>query len=184
MKVNEINDLLDKQAWGDDFNGLRDRLIIMMFYETGVRLAELVGMDDEAVNLAGQFIKVTGKGDKQRVIPFGNELKSMIENYVEERNRTVSRKTEALLVSETGLRIKPDLVQRIVKENLARFCSLKKKSPHVLRHTFATAMLNHGADIESLKQLLGHSRLSTTEIYTHTTFAQLKRVYTEAHPRA
>lgn len=184
LKENEINDLLDKQAWGDDFKGLRDRLIIMMFYETGVRLAELVGMDDEAVNLAGQFIKVTGKGDKQRVIPFGNELKSMIENYVEERNRTVSRKTEALLVSETGLRIKPDLVQRIVKENLVRFCSLKKKSPHVLRHTFATAMLNHGADIESLKQLLGHSRLSTTEIYTHTTFAQLKRVYTEAHPRA
>ena len=156
----------------------------MMFYETGVRLAELVGMDDEAVNLSGQFIKVTGKGDKQRVIPFGNELKSAIENYVEERNRVVGRKMPALLVSETGLRIKPEMVQRIVKENLARFCSLKKKSPHVLRHTFATAMLNHGADIESLKQLLGHSRLSTTEIYTHTTFEQLKRVYTEAHPRA
>ena len=184
LKENEMNALLDKQVWGDGFEGLRDRLIIMMFYETGVRLSELVGLDDEAVNLMEKYIKVTGKGNKQRVIPFGNELKSTIKEYVEERNRSVSRKTQALLVSEAGSRIGPEMVRCIVKENLARFCSLKKKSPHVLRHTFATAMLNHGADIESLKQLLGHSRLSTTEIYTHTTFEQLKRVYTEAHPRA
>lgn len=184
LKENEINDLLDKQAWGEDFKGVRDRLMIMMFYETGVRLSELVGLDDGAVNLPGKFIKVTGKGNKQRVIPFGDELKSAIEKYVEERNRCVGRRTAAVFVSEAGMRISAGSVQRIVRENLARFSSLKKKSPHVLRHTFATAMLNHGADIESLKQLLGHSRLSTTEIYTHTTFEQLKRVYTEAHPRA
>lgn len=184
LKENEVDEMLDGQAWGDDFISVRDRLVLMTFYETGMRLSELIGLDDESVDLQQRQVKVTGKGNKQRIIPFGNELKDTLAKYLMVRNRSVRRKAPAFFLTERGARMSPENVRRIVKENLSKFCSLKKKSPHVLRHTFATSMLNHGADIESLKQLLGHSKLTTTEIYTHTTFEQLKRVYNEAHPRA
>ncbi len=184
LKENEMDNLLDRQKWGDDFNDVRARTIIITFYETGMRLSELLGLDDESVDFVNREIKVTGKGDKQRVIPFGKELLETLQDYMRLRDQTVERKSSALFLSETGKRMSPNTVRAIVKQCLSRVSSLKKKSPHVLRHTFATAMLNHDAEIESLKRLLGHAKLSTTEIYTHTTFEQLKRVYTEAHPRA
>ena len=184
LKEDEMNELLDRQKWGEDFDSVRARTIIMTFYETGVRLSELLGLDDEAVDLMSRIIKVTGKGNKQRVIPLGDELYEALIDYLKLRDASVVKKSAALFLSDKGERISRSAVSKIVKVNLSRVCSLKKKSPHVLRHTFATAMLNHDAGIESLKRLLGHAKLSTTEIYTHTTFEQLKRVYTQAHPRA
>lgn len=184
LKESDMDKLLDKQQWGEDYNSVRARTIIMMFYETGMRLSELLGLDDDAIRFASQEIKVTGKGNKQRIIPFGKELDETLRAYIELRNASVSCKSSALFLSDKGMRMSPEMVRRIVKTNLSRVSSLKKKSPHVLRHTFATAMLNHDAGIENLRKLLGHASVSTTEIYTHTTFEQLKRVYIEAHPRA
>ena len=184
VKESEMDELLDVHKWGDDYKDVRARTIIMTFYETGMRLAELLSLDDEMVNFVNREIRVTGKGDKQRVVPFGNELSEALTDYMRLRDKTVVKLSPALFLSESGRRMSRRSVRMIVKEGLSVVSSLKKKSPHVLRHTFATAMLNHDAGIESLKKLLGHAKLSTTEIYTHTTFEQLKRVYNEAHPRA
>ena len=184
VKESEMDELLDRQAWGDDYNNVRARTIIILFYETGMRLSELVNLDDKDVNFVTSEIKITGKGNKQRIVPFGDELKNTLLEFRRLRDASVEVKTPALVVSDKGTRISPSKVQNIVRSNLSRVCSLKKKSPHVLRHSFATAMLNHHVGIENLKKLLGHASISTTEIYTHTTFEQLKRVYNEAHPRA
>ncbi len=184
VKESEMDELLDRQAWGDDYNNVRARTIIILFYETGMRLSELVNLDDKDVNFVTSEIKITGKGNKQRIVPFGEELKNTLLEFRRLRDASVEVKTPALVVSDKGTRMSPSKVQDIVRSNLSRVCSLKKKSPHVLRHSFATAMLNHHVGIENLKKLLGHASISTTEIYTHTTFEQLKRVYNEAHPRA
>ena len=184
VKESEMDELLDRQAWGDDYNNVRARTIIILFYETGMRLSELVNLDDKDVNFVTSEIKITGKGNKQRIVPFGDELKNTLLEFRRLRDASVEVKTPALVVSDKGIRMNPWNVQDIVRCNLSRVCSLKKKSPHVLRHSFATAMLNHHVGIENLKKLLGHASISTTEIYTHTTFEQLKRVYNEAHPRA
>lgn len=184
VKESEMDELLDRQAWGDDYNNVRARTIIILFYETGMRLSELVNLDDKDVNFVTSEIKITGKGNKQRIVPFGDELKNTLLEFRRLRDASVEVKTPALVVSGKGTRMSPSKVQNIVRSNLSRVCSLKKKSPHVLRHSFATAMLNHHVGIENLKKLLGHASISTTEIYTHTTFEQLKRVYNEAHPRA
>ena len=184
VKESEMDELLDRQAWGDDYNNVRARTIIILFYETGMRLSELVNLDDKDVNFVTSEIKITGKGNKQRIVPFGDELKNTLLEFRRLRDASVEVKTPALVVSDKGTRMNPSKVQNIVRSNLSRVCSLKKKSPHVLRHSFATAMLNHHVGLENLKKLLGHASISTTEIYTHTTFEQLKRVYNEAHPRA
>ena len=184
VKESEMDELLDRQAWGDDYNNVRARTIIILFYETGMRLSELVNLDDKDVNFVTSEIKITGKGNKQRIVPFGDELKNTLLEFRRLRDASVEVKTPALVVSDKGTRMSPSKVQNIVRSNLSRVCSLKKKSPHVLRHSFATAMLNHHVGVENLKKLLGHASISTTEIYTHTTFEQLKRVYNEAHPRA
>lgn len=184
LKESELENLLDRQQWNTDYIDVRARTIIILFYETGMRVSELVGLNDEDINFVGREIKVTGKGNKQRIIPFGDELNNALREYMRVRDASLDKKSTALVLSRKGERITTQNVRRIVKENLSRVSSLKKKSPHVLRHTFATAMLNHEAGIENLKRLLGHAKLSTTEIYTHTTFEQLKRVYNEAHPRA
>lgn len=184
VKESEMDELLDRQAWGDDYNNVRARTIIILFYETGMRLSELVNLDDKDVNFVTSEIKITGKGNKQRIVPFGDELKNTLLEFRRLRDASVEVKTPALVVSDKGTRMSQSKVQDIVRSNLSRVCSLKKKSPHVLRHSFATAMLNHHVGIENLKKLLGHASISTTEIYTHTTFEQLKRVYNEAHPRA
>lgn len=184
LKENEMDRLLDHSAWGTTYKEVRARTIIMTFYETGIRASELIGLDDGDVDFTAHQLKVTGKGNKQRIIPFGSELETTLQHFIQQRDKEVTALCPALFLTEKGQRMRYDQVRVEVKTHLAQVCTLKKLSPHVLRHTFATAMLNHGANIESIKRLLGHASVSTTEIYTHTTFEQLKRVYQDAHPRA
>ena len=184
LKENEMDRLLDAESWTESFEDVRDRTVIMTFYETGIRLSELIGLDDSMVDFSNRQLKVTGKRNKQRVIPFGEELLVTFRDYMKCRDKEVNRQSEALFVSAKGQRMTSSQVREGVKRNLSKVCTLKKRTPHVLRHTFATAMLNNKAGIESVKKLLGHESLSTTEIYTHTTFEQLKREYYSAHPRA
>ena len=184
LKENEMDRLLDAESWTESFEDVRDRTVIMTFYETGIRLSELIGLDDSMVDFLNRQLKVTGKRNKQRVIPFGEELLATLRDYVKCRDKEVNRQSEALFVSAKGQRMTSSQVRETVRKNLSKVCTLKKRTPHVLRHTFATAMLNNKAGIESVKKLLGHESLSTTEIYTHTTFEQLKREYYSAHPRA
>ena len=184
VRESELNTLLDELLIGDNYNIVRARTIIILFYETGIRLAELVGLDDNDVDLEKMQLKVTGKRDKQRVIPFGEEVATMLRQYLLLRDNEMERRTTALFVGRNGERVTRGSVQVLVKKYLSEVTTVKKRSPHALRHSFATAMLNNGAGLESVKKLLGHESLNTTEIYTHTTFEQLKRVYNDAHPRA
>lgn len=184
LKEDEMNRLLDVVEWGDDFESVRARTMLMTFYETGIRLSELTGLDDTAIDWANHAVKVLGKRNKQRIIPLGEELEHTLLIYIRVRDEQVKAGNGALFVTRKGERMSGDQVRNEVKRCLSLVSTLSKRSPHVLRHTFATAMLNHEAGLESVKKLLGHESLSTTEIYTHTTFEQLKRVYQEAHPRA
>ena len=185
VRENEMDRLLDiKEMWGSQYKDVRARTIIITFYSTGVRLAELVGLNTADVDFTSHQLKVTGKRNKQRIIPFGAELEKELKNYIALRDAEVGHATDPLFTSEKGERIKRSQVEKLVKDHLSQVTTLKKRSPHVLRHSFATAMLNNGAGLESVRKLLGHESVATTEIYTHTTFEQLKKVYKNAHPRA
>lgn len=184
LKEGEMDRLLDDTDFGEGFEGCRDHLIIEMFYATGMRLSELIGLNDKDVDYSASLIKVTGKRNKQRLIPFDEELERSMRDYVNVRNEAVPVRSDAFFVRENGKRLYRSIVTYLVKRNLSKVVTVKKRSPHVLRHTFATAMLNNGADLGSIKELLGHESLATTEIYTHTTFEELKKVYNLAHPRA
>ena len=185
VRENEMDRLLDiKEMWGSQYKDVRARTIIITFYSTGVRLAELVGLNTADVDFTSHQLKVTGKRNKQRIIPFGAELEKELQYYIALRDAEVGHATDPLFTSEKGERIKRSQVEKLVKDHLSQVTTLKKRSPHVLRHSFATAMLNNGAGLESVRKLLGHESVATTEIYTHTTFEQLKKVYKNAHPRA
>ena len=184
LRVQEMDRLLDECSVNEGFEGVRDRLILEMFYATGMRLSELIGLSDADVDLSTKLLKVTGKRNKQRLIPFGEELWMDLLGYIKLRNETLPDRDDALFVRKDGKRMYPELVYKIVRRNLSKVATLKKRSPHVLRHTFATAMLNGSAELQAVKELLGHESLATTEIYTHTTFEELKKVYEQAHPRA
>ena len=184
IKEEEINSLIDEIAFGEGFDACRDRAVIICFYETGIRLSELVGLNLGDVDLDSCRLKVLGKRNKERIIPFASELKAELESYILERSAVVSSVEPALFVTSKGERVTQSQVYRLVNKHLSRVTSVKKKSPHVLRHSFATAMLNNDAELLAVKELLGHQRLSTTEIYTHLTFEDLKRFYDKAHPRA
>ena len=184
LREGEMDELLDALEWKDNYIDVRARTILLLLYEAGLRRSELTGLDDEDVDFAVGQLKVTGKRNKQRIIPFGQELAEALAGFMAIRDEQVARNSKALFLSDKGERMTGNQVYAIVHKYLTADTSLKKRSPHVLRHTFATAMLNNGAGLESIKNLLGHESVSTTEIYTHTTFEQLKRVYKEAHPRA
>ena len=183
LRESEMDRLLADDMWTDEMGDLRARTIILMFYSTGIRLSELTGLDNASVDLEAQQLKVRGKGNKERLIPFGSELQKALRLYTERRDAETPSDSQAFFVGDDGQRMTSQQVRLIVQHHLSRVTTMKKRSPHVLRHTFATAMLNNEAGIESVKKLLGHSKLSTTEIYTHTTFEQLRRAYAKAHPR-
>lgn len=188
VREDQMDRLLDGNYFPEDFVGVRDRLILLAFYSTGMRLSELTGLALDDVDCKQSQVRVTGKRNKQRVIPFGTEMMSSILRYLAMRHAMLMEKgivSNWFFVSEkSGGRMSDSKVRQIVQAYLGQVTTLRKKSPHVLRHSFATSMLNHRADLQSVKELLGHERLSTTEIYTHTTFEELKDMYNQAHPRA
>ena len=180
-------ELLFKQTdFGEGFTGIRDRLIMEMFYATGMRLSELVNLKPEDVDIYNNTLKVLGKRSKERLIPFGSSLRKIISEYIEIKRTDIKGKDcdKSFFVTEKGDKVYQKLVYRIVIYYLSGVTTLSKKSPHVLRHTFATHMLDMGADLNAIKELLGHANLSATQIYTHNSIEKLKSIYKQAHPRA
>ena len=183
VRESEMDRLLELTKEDRSFIGIRDRLVLMVFYETGIRRAELLGMTDASVDLAARQIKVTGKRNKQRIVPFGEELAREFEAYLNAREELQGVKDPMLFVNENGSAMTESQVSILVKKYLSMVTTIEKKSPHVLRHSFATAMLNNHADLTSIQKLLGHESVATTEIYTHVSFEDLKSEYKNAHPR-
>lgn len=163
---------------------ITDKAILELFYSTGIRLSELINLKMQNVNFQNKTIKVLGKGSKERIIPFGEKANSALKNYLEIRNISNIKKLDNFFVSNKGAKLYPMQVQRLVNKDLSIVTEMKKKSPHVLRHTFATHLLDKGADIRAVKDMLGHESLSTTQVYTHLTPEKLKKVYNQAHPKA
>ncbi|MEN8155646.1 MAG: tyrosine-type recombinase/integrase [Bacteroidota bacterium] len=177
--------LLDEFTFGADFEGVRNKLIIDLLYQTGMRRSELLGLKVGSIDPQVKSLKVTGKRDKERLIPLNDELIQSMNDYILLRAEVVSDpNVDALIVTARGGPAYESLIYRIVKKYLTIVTTLDKRSPHVLRHTFATHMLNQGADLNAIKELLGHANLSATQVYTHNTFKKLKSIYNRAHPRA
>ena len=186
IKESEMDRLLDHTAFPDTYEGHRDHAILQLFYTTGMRLAELVGLDTGDIDFGNHTVKVTGKRNKQRIIPLVPETETELREYLRVRHQMFHDvpHDDALFIGSRARRIKRYHVEDIVKNYLGSVTTQQKRSPHVLRHSFATAMLNHGAEISVVKELLGHVSISTTGIYTHTTFEELKRIYRQAHPHS
>lgn len=175
--------LLDQVKFREGFSGVRDRLILEMFYSTGMRLSELVNLKVTDIDFHKSTIKVLGKRNKERLIPFSKKFEGLIDNYIKCKEEKFGNAPE-LFVLDNGRKIYPKMVYLIVKRYLGEVTTLVKKSPHILRHTFATHLLNNGAELNAVKELLGHANLSATQIYTHNTIEKLKTIYKQAHPKA
>lgn len=183
VKEDEITNLLDRIEFSSDFSGQRDRLLLELLYATGIRLAELQGLAETDVNFYEKTILVLGKRNKERIIPIGNSLIQLIESY-QNLKREMGMKGEKLLLTDSGESLYPMFIYRKVKKYLAAVTTLSKKSPHVMRHTFATHLLNKGADLNAVKDLLGHTSLAATQVYTHNSIEKLKAAFDQAHPKA
>jgi integrase/recombinase XerC len=177
--------LLDDHSFGDDFAGIRNRTIIEILYLTGMRRSELIGLRNNDVDIVEGTVKVTGKRNKQRIIPIVRPFLKRLEEYIKIKDEIFGTESDRwFFITEKGNKLYDKSVYNIVNSYLALVTTIEKKSPHTLRHTFATHMLNNGADLNSIKELLGHANLSATQIYTHNTFEKLKKIYKQAHPRA
>ena len=185
VKEDDMVNLLDNQVFDNTFEGQRNRLILEIFYCTGVRLSELINLKERSVDLQNRTIKVLGKRNKERVIPFSASLVPIIENYLSIRNREVEMKDHGnLFVRENGQPCYPMMIYKIVKKYLDQFPGVEQRSPHILRHTYATHLLNKGADLNAVKDLLGHTSLAATQVYTHNSMEKLKKIFEQAHPKA
>lgn len=181
LSYNEINKLLEERGSSD--LRLLDKAVIELFYSTGIRSSELVSLKMRNIDLRKKLVKVMGKGSKERIVPFGTKASDAIKNYLQIREISDTKKSEYLFIDNKGNKLYPMKIYRLIKSDLSLVTDLKKKSPHILRHTFATHMLDKGADIRAVKDLLGHENLSTTQIYTSVTLEKLKKVYKRTHPR-
>lgn len=194
VEKEHLRTLLDEVNFGEGFPGLRDRLVIEMLYATGMRLSELVSVKEPDLDFHHCTVKVLGKRNKERLIPFSNNIRDLLQHYLQEKpvylkKLTVSEKqfkegTAHLFLSDKGQAVYPKMVYRIVHRYLSQVTTLSKRSPHILRHSFATHLLNNGAELNAVKELLGHANLSATQVYTHNTIEKLKKVYKQAHPKA
>ncbi len=185
VQKKEMDMLLDKVDFSNDFFGLRDKLILELFYGTGIRLSELINIPDRSISLYDNTVKVLGKRNKERVIPLTKEIVNIINIYIAKRNEIFGEsRDDVLLLTDTGKKCYPMMVYRTVKKYLEYITKSSKKSPHVLRHTFATHLLDKGADLNAVKDLLGHSSLAATQVYTHNSLEKLKSVFDQAHPKA
>jgi integrase/recombinase XerC len=186
VEEEQMQKLFEEVEFGKGFEAARDRLIIELLYHTGMRVSELAGLNDNDVDVIHGHLKVTGKRNKERIIPFTRNMGERIQEYQQEKITQFSGKVLPgnLFLTRKGKKIYPRLVYNIVNRYLSQVTTLSKRSPHVIRHTFATHMLNHGADLNAIKDILGHSNLSATQVYTHNTIEKLKTAYKLAHPRA
>ncbi len=182
----KLNALLnDNSVFGDDFEGLRDKLVLETLFGTGIRLAELVTLKEKDIDIYEGTIKVLGKRNKERIIPINYELKKLLGEYLDlKKSENFSNNSLTLIVTNKGAEAYPKFIYLIVKKYLSYISTQNKKSPHVLRHTFATSLLNSGADLNAIKELLGHANLSATQVYTHSSVERLKSIYKQAHPKA
>ncbi len=182
---NKLNSLLDSQIFENNFFGLRDKLVLELLFGTGIRLSELLGLKSTDIYLAEKTLKVLGKRNKERIVPINHSLADLLNNYFTEKNiQSFSNNSDTLIVTNIGLPAYPKLIYRIVQKYLSMISTQEKKSPHVLRHSFATSLLNNGADINAIKDLLGHANLAATQVYTHNSIERLKSIYKQAHPKA
>jgi integrase/recombinase XerC len=181
-ETREMVNMLD--AATENWKMLNAKLLVTVFYATGMRLSELIGLKEKQVDFAGKRIKILGKGNKERIVPVSAELLTMIKEYIRLKRKDIGGEAEELLVTEKGKKIYPKYAYLLVKQAMAETSTLDKKSPHVLRHSFATHLMNNGADLNAVKELLGHSSLAATQVYTHNTIQKLKDIHKKAHPKA
>ncbi len=184
VQEKEMNQLLDTSFFSEEFTGLRDKAILSLFYGTGMRLAELKGIRLVDLNLDERCVKVLGKRNKERIIPYPLEIRMDLINYIKVRNELFGNLNSYLFLTDKGEQAYDKLLYRIVHKYLSLVTTMEKRSPHILRHSYATHLLNRGADLNAIKELLGHASLAATQVYTHTSFEKLKKIYNQAHPRA
>lgn len=185
IEESKVSDLLDQDYFSNDFTGLRDKLIIELLFGTGVRLSELLNLELKNIDLDKSVIKVLGKRNKERIIPIHQTLNNLISEYLNTRKSVLENNNLAvLLVTNKGTDVYPKLIYRVVNKYLGLISTQDKKSPHILRHSYATALLNNGADINAIKELLGHASLAATQVYTHNSIERIKTIYKQAHPKA